>query len=189
LGARLSGVQAAVVFLSPATDWSNNKTMSGKFPWHPHFMQLNRGVRFMKYILVILFKSFSFAVAIGSLGSKATSKKKLGKLGSATEKLVLSAETDTQKLHDYVCGSNLLKEGGEEIKIQPDSEYPDWLWTLRTGENFLLFKHNLLTTMILLFTGKFPDLSEMDPESKEYWLKVRRMGKVKNNKLMKFKRF
>jgi hypothetical protein len=40
-----------------------------------------------------------------------------------------------------------------------------------------------------MFTGKFPDLSEMDPESKEYWLKVRRMGKVKNNKLMKFKRF
>jgi Mitochondrial ribosomal protein L37 len=91
---------------------------------------------------VVLFKAHSFAVAIGSLGSKATSKKKLGKLGSATEKLVLSAETDTQKLHDYVCGSNLLKEGGEEIKIQPDSEYPDWLWTLRTGELYLLFIAN-----------------------------------------------
>jgi large subunit ribosomal protein L54 len=32
-----------------------------------------------------------------------------------------------------VCGSNLLKEG-EDIKLKPDDEYPDWLWTLRTGE-------------------------------------------------------
>jgi Mitochondrial ribosomal protein L37 len=100
------------------------------------------GMDLYNIISVVLFKAHSFAVAIGSLGSKATSKKKLGKLGSATEKLVLSAETDTQKLHDYVCGSNLLKEGGEEIKIQPDSEYPDWLWTLRTGELFLLFIAN-----------------------------------------------
>ncbi|XP_065351356.1 large ribosomal subunit protein mL54 [Cloeon dipterum] len=107
------------------------------------------------------------AVNIGGLGK--ASKKKLGKLGPVAEKTVLSVETDTKKLRDFVCGSNLQKEGGEEIQVKPDSEYPDWLWTIRTG--------------------KFPELSEMDPESKEYWLKVRRMGRWNNNILMKRKRF
>ncbi|XP_059474508.1 large ribosomal subunit protein mL54 [Neocloeon triangulifer] len=106
-------------------------------------------------------------VNIAGLGGKAA-KKKLGKLGPATEKMVLPVETDTQILHDYVCGTNLLKEGGENIKLKEDSEYPEWLWTLRTG--------------------KFPELSEMDPETKEYWMKVRRMGVANNNKLLRNKR-
>lgn len=49
------------------------------------------------------------------------------------EKKIIPVETDPQKLVNYVCGSNLLKEG-EDIKLKPDDEYPDWLWTLRTGE-------------------------------------------------------
>jgi large subunit ribosomal protein L54 len=49
------------------------------------------------------------------------------------EKKIVPVETDAQKLVNYVCGSNLLK-GGEDIKLKADNEYPDWLWTLRTGE-------------------------------------------------------
>ena len=69
------------------------------------------------------------AGGIASLGKK----KKLSKLGPVMEKKVVPVETDTQKLVNYVCGSNLLKEG-EDVKLKPDDEYPDWLWTLRTGE-------------------------------------------------------
>ena len=69
------------------------------------------------------------AGGIASLGKK----KKLSKLGPMIEKKVMPVETDTQKLVNYVCGSNLLKEG-EDVKLKPDDEYPDWLWTLRTGK-------------------------------------------------------
>ena len=70
------------------------------------------------------------AGGIASLGKK----KKLSKVGPMMEKKVIPVETDTQKLVNYVCGSNLLKEG-EDVKLKLDDEYPDWLWTLRTGEN------------------------------------------------------
>ncbi|GFG30332.1 hypothetical protein Cfor_01569 [Coptotermes formosanus] len=74
-------------------------------------------------------KKIEAAGGIASLGKK----KKLSKLGPMMEKKVIPVETDTQKLVNYVCGSNLLKEG-EDVRLKPDDEYPDWLWTLRTGE-------------------------------------------------------
>nr|CAD7414980.1 unnamed protein product [Timema poppensis] len=67
-------------------------------------------------------------VAIASLGK---SKKKLSKLGPMIEKKILPVETDSHKLINFVCGSNILKEG-PDIAIKPDSEYPDWLWNIRT---------------------------------------------------------
>lgn len=69
------------------------------------------------------------AGGIASLGKK----KKLSKLGPMMEKKIVPVETDAQKLVNYVCGSNVLN-GGEEMKLKADDEYPDWLWTLRTGE-------------------------------------------------------
>ncbi|XP_062542974.1 large ribosomal subunit protein mL54 [Armigeres subalbatus] len=101
----------------------------------------------------------------GALGSK---KKKLGKLGPVVEKKEIPVETDAKKLVSYVCGSNLLKTG-EDIKLKPDSEYPDWLWSLHVGKPLTL--------------------EEMDPETKEYWRKLRRMALQRNNKLAKLKKF
>lgn len=69
------------------------------------------------------------AGGIASLGKK----KKLSKLGPVMEKRIVPVETDAHKLVNYVCGSNPLK-GGEDMKLKADDEYPDWLWTLRTGE-------------------------------------------------------
>ena len=50
------------------------------------------------------------------------------------ERRVLPVETDPEKLVNYVCGSNIMKEG-ENIKLQPDSEYPEWLWDLNIGKS------------------------------------------------------
>ncbi|KAI4468805.1 39s ribosomal protein l54 mitochondrial [Holotrichia oblita] len=95
-------------------------------------------------------------------------KKKMGKTGPAMEKKILPVETDPHKLVNFVCGSNILKEG-QDIEIKPDSEYPEWLWTLRTGPP--------------------PKLEELDPNSLEYWRRVRRLGIQRNNRLAQLKKF
>lgn len=79
---------------------------------------------------------------IASLGSK----KKVAKLGPVLEKKVLPVETDPERLVNYVCGSCIMKTG-EDIKLKPDSEYPDWLWNLRTSKDsiFIDYFNYLLT--------------------------------------------
>lgn len=80
--------------------------------------------QFKTIVIFILF------LGIMSLGK---SKKKLGKGGPILEKSEIPVETDAKKLVKFVCGSNILKEG-QDIETKPDSEYPDWLWNLNTGE-------------------------------------------------------
>ncbi|XP_026478969.1 39S ribosomal protein L54, mitochondrial-like [Ctenocephalides felis] len=90
------------------------------------------------------------------------------KSGPIVEKKVLPVETDINRLLTYVCGSNIMKEG-EDVKIKPDNEYPDWLWNIHIGPPLTL--------------------EQLDPESKKYWLKVRKMGLKRNNQLSKVKKF
>ena len=42
---------------------------------------------------------------------------------------VLEVEKDPEKLLNYCIGANYKLEG-EEIKLKPDSEYPEWLFTM-----------------------------------------------------------
>lgn len=105
--------------------------------------------------------------SVSMLGG-ALKKKKLGKLGAAVEKRILPVETDPKKLVEYAMGVNIYKTG-EEVKLKPDSEYPDWLWNLRTGPP--------------------PPLEEMDPNSKQYWRRIRKMGMRRNNKLHSLRQF
>lgn len=96
-------------------------------------------------------------------------KVKKGKKGAAgVEKIVLPVETDTHKLVKYVCGSNIYKEG-QDIEIKPDSEYPDWLWTI--------------------YTGPPKKLEELDPNSKEYWRKIRQEALKRNNRKAAHRKF
>lgn len=67
----------------------------------------------------------AFVTAIAGLGKKTKGK-------AETSKVKLEVETDAHKLVNYVCGSNLMQTG-EDIKLKPDNEYPDWLWNIRTG--------------------------------------------------------
>lgn len=89
------------------------------------------------------------------------------KVKGTKQKINLPVEEDINKLLNYVCGSNIYKEG-EDIKLKPDSEYPEWLWKIRTEP---------------------PKLSDLDPNTKQYWRYIRRMAHIRNNKIMKNKRF
>ncbi|CAH2251887.1 jg13809 [Pararge aegeria aegeria] len=53
--------------------------------------------------------------------------------------------------------------------IKDDSEYPDWLWTLNTG--------------------KPPRIEDLDPNTKQYWIRVRAAGMRRNNKLRSMRKF
>lgn len=51
-----------------------------------------------------------------NLAAAGAVKKKGAKLGPIVEKKILPVETDTEKLVNYVCGSNILVKG-EDIKV------------------------------------------------------------------------
>lgn len=68
------------------------------------------------------------------------SKKKITKGGPVLERFEFPVETDAKKLVNFVCGSNILKEG-QDVEVQPDSEYPDWLWNLNIGNFVILNKY------------------------------------------------
>ncbi|XP_034946306.1 39S ribosomal protein L54, mitochondrial isoform X2 [Chelonus insularis] len=87
------------------------------------------------------------------MGMGKIKKKKGGPEGP--RKIIFPVEKDPKKLISFVCGSNILKEGGQDVEIKPDSEYPDWLWTIRLGPP--------------------PPLEEMDPNTKQYWRRLRAM--------------
>lgn len=131
------------------------------------FSSCTSKIRFIPYLLLKCnyAKQIEAAGGIASLGKK----KKFGKIGPIVEKKILPVETDPHKLVNYVCGTNLLREGGEDIKLKPDSEYPDWLWTLRTD--------------------KAPPLEELEYDTKEYWRRIRTMAMRRNNQLSKIKKF
>ncbi|XP_026735378.1 39S ribosomal protein L54, mitochondrial [Trichoplusia ni] len=105
--------------------------------------------------------------AAGGVMGLGKGKKKAGKL-STMEKKEMPVETDPEKLVKYVCGSNIYTTG-EDVKIQEDSAYPEWLWSLNTG--------------------RAPALEELDPASKSYWLRVRAAGIRRTNKLRSMRKF
>lgn len=82
-------------------------------------------------------------------------------------KVQIPVEKDINKLLTYVCGSNIYKEG-EDVKLKPDSEYPEWLWTIPTEP---------------------PKLSDLDPNTKQYWRYIRKQGLRRNNQMFKYRRF
>jgi len=79
----------------------------------------------------------------------------------------LPTTKEAEKLVTTVSGSNLLKEGGEDIKIKDDSEYPDWIWSLRLG--------------------KPPSSNEMEYGTKEYWETLHEESKKRQKKFMMVK--
>ncbi|XP_062202990.1 large ribosomal subunit protein mL54-like [Phragmites australis] len=68
------------------------------------------------------------AQLVESRGLAIASKAKKGGKGGAADAAKTPALTKELK-STTVFGANILKEGSDP-KIQPDSEYPDWLWHL-----------------------------------------------------------
>ncbi|XP_057333467.1 39S ribosomal protein L54, mitochondrial [Microplitis mediator] len=133
-------------------------------------MALLNVVQIFRHKLIIantcLLPKNTYAVGVGGALGKLKRPKGKG-IGTAQEKIKLPVETDAHRLVNYVCGSNILKEGGEDVKIKPDSEYPDWLWEINIGPP--------------------KTLDELDPNTKAYWRKLRKMSLVENNKKIKYR--
>uniref|UniRef100_A0A1B6E4V8 Large ribosomal subunit protein mL54 n=1 Tax=Clastoptera arizonana TaxID=38151 RepID=A0A1B6E4V8_9HEMI len=104
----------------------------------------------------------------GAIAALGKGKKKGKALGAPIEKVVLPVETDTHKLVKFCCGSNIYNEG-TDVELKPDSEYPDWLWKLNTGKRI--------------------PLDELDPNTLQYWKRVRKMGILQKNRILATKPF
>ncbi|XP_041279367.1 39S ribosomal protein L54, mitochondrial isoform X1 [Onychostruthus taczanowskii] len=84
--------------------------------------------------------------------------------------------TDPTMLATHAMGVNYFKEG-PEVALKPESEYPDCL----TSSAFTprLFKIHL---------GPPKKLEELDPNSLEYWRRLRKYNTWQRNKLKKGKK-
>ncbi|XP_016911786.1 large ribosomal subunit protein mL54 [Apis cerana] len=89
------------------------------------------------------------------------------KIKGTRQKIEIPVEEDVNKLLNYVCGLNIYKDG-EDIKLKPDSEYPEWLWNIRIEKL---------------------QLSDLNPNTKQYWRFVRKQALKRKNEMQKFKKF
>lgn len=93
--------------------------------------------------------------------SKPSSDKK--KVKPVRQKIEIPVEEDVNKLLNYVCGLNIYKDG-EDVKLKPDSEYPEWLWNIRIEKL---------------------QLSDLDPNTKQYWRLIRKQALRRKNEMRK----
>ncbi|XP_029003518.1 39S ribosomal protein L54, mitochondrial [Betta splendens] len=75
---------------------------------------------------------------------------------------------DPVKLTSYAVGANIFKQG-EDPKLKPTEEYPEWLFQLNLGPA--------------------KKLHELDPETWEYWKCLKKENMWRFNRLNKGKKF
>ncbi|XP_072213380.1 large ribosomal subunit protein mL54 [Excalfactoria chinensis] len=75
--------------------------------------------------------------------------------------------TDPATLANYAVGVNYL-QGRPAVPLKPDSEYPAWLFEMHLGPP--------------------KKLEEMDPESLQYWRRLRKYNSWQRNKMKKSRR-
>ena len=61
-----------------------------------------------------------------------------------------------------------MKTGSDPL-LKADSEYPDWLWTVRLER-------------------AAPPIEDYDPDTKQYWQRLRRIQTLRDKQMMKIKR-
>ncbi|XP_022615300.1 39S ribosomal protein L54, mitochondrial [Seriola dumerili] len=75
---------------------------------------------------------------------------------------------DPVRLTSYAVGVNIFKQG-DDPKLKPPEEYPEWLFELNLGAP--------------------KNLQELEPESWEYWKRLRKENIWRFNRLHKGKKF
>ncbi|KAK5870221.1 hypothetical protein PBY51_024875 [Eleginops maclovinus] len=76
--------------------------------------------------------------------------------------------TDPVRLTTYAVGANIFKQG-EDPQLKPHDQYPEWLFELNLGQA--------------------KKLNELEPDTWEYWKRLRKENIWRNNKLQKGKKF
>ena len=82
---------------------------------------------------------------------------------------VVAPTGPAENVEELVRGLNIFKDQNSEVKVKPDSEYPDWVFTLHMPR------------------ATFDELAvkyEADPDALEYWDK-KRMVKLWNKRRIK----
>ena len=80
-------------------------------------------------------------------GAKAGGK---GGKGGAMQKVILDVEEDANKLVSQVCGLNYQLDS-DPVLIKPDSEYPDWLWTINIQRPLPPLEEQVITKVLKPF--------------------------------------
>ncbi|KAG6934769.1 mitochondrial ribosomal protein L54, partial [Chelydra serpentina] len=75
---------------------------------------------------------------------------------------------DPVLLTTHAIGVNFYRQG-PEVALKDDSEYPDWLFQMHLGPP--------------------KALEELDPETPQYWRRLRKLNTWRRNKLSKSKKF
>lgn len=102
-------------------------------------------------------------------GAKAKKGSKGGAAADAPKASLLSKEVKSST----VFGANILKDG-QDPKILPDSEYPDWLW-------HLLDKHPALSEL------RRKDVETLPYEDLKRFVKLDNRARIKENNSLKAK--
>jgi len=98
-----------------------------------------------------------------SQSARQLAKEKGGKKGKKAAAVAVKEPEpirDTTLLTTRCCGANKFVEGEDPI-LKADEEYPDWLWTIHTGPP--------------------KRVEDMDPNTREYWYKLRRENLIQRN--------
>lgn len=102
-------------------------------------------------------------------GAKAKKGSKGGAAGDAPKASLISKEVKSTTVY----GANILKDG-QDPKILPDSEYPDWLW-------------HLLDKCPPLSELRRKDIETLPYEDLKRFVKLDNRAKIKENNMMKAK--
>ncbi|XP_038633893.1 39S ribosomal protein L54, mitochondrial [Scyliorhinus canicula] len=105
--------------------------------------------------------------AVKGYAKKAAVKGK-GKMGAKETLQGPEVCKDPAILTTHAVGVNIYKQG-KDPELRPDTEYPEWLFTLNLGPP--------------------KSLDELDPESWEYWKRIRKQHMWQHNKVHKGKKF
>lgn len=90
-------------------------------------------------------------------------------VGITKLKKMQEVETDTSRLVSHCCGLDYSVEGGKDPELGPDSDYPEWLFSMNVRR-------------------PKPTSDELEPGTMEHYLAMREEHAIRQRKIKKLKR-